>query len=189
MPSLVITTISPGSMSRTKSRADDVQRAGFRGQDRRAVQHRPAPAGARRRDRARRSASWRSAPPANRRLPPGAARRSACRRSGRKGCAPPDGRWSRCRRWTGRSRPRATSSVRSVWALVRLPLWAMAMPPPARSAKIGWMLRGVGAAGGGIAHMADGDMRPSDSWRRRMLRPKTSPTRPGWRSAMNWPLS
>ena len=36
--------------------------------------------------------------------------------------------------------PCPTSSVRKVWALVRLPLWAMASPPPARSAKIGWML-------------------------------------------------
>ena len=37
---------------------------------------------------------------------------------------------------------------------------------------------GVGAAGGGIAVMADGETGPSDSWRRRELRPKTSPTRP-----------
>ena len=33
MPSVVTTTISPGSMSRTKRRADDVERAGFRGED------------------------------------------------------------------------------------------------------------------------------------------------------------
>ena len=42
-------------------------------------------------------------------------------------------------------------------ALVRLPLWAMAMPPPVRSANMGWMLRGADAARRGIAVMADGE--------------------------------
>ena len=48
---------------------------------------------------------------------------------------------------------------------------------------------GVGAAGGGIAHMADREIGPSDCLAASELRPKASPTRPIWRSAMNWPLS
>ena len=56
--------------------------------------------------------------------------------------------------------PRSISSSRRLTALVRLPLWAMAQPPMANSANSGCTSRSwVGAlgAGGGIAHVADGE--------------------------------
>ncbi len=37
--------------------------------------------------------------------------------------------------------PASMSCWRRYRKLVRLPLWAMAMPPPPRSANIGWMFR------------------------------------------------
>ena len=50
-PFVEITTTSPFSMSRTKSRADDVEGAGLRAEDRRRRRARRAPAGGCRADR------------------------------------------------------------------------------------------------------------------------------------------
>ena len=48
---------------------------------------------------------------------------------------------------------------------------------------------GAAAAGGGIAVVADGETALADCAPAGEPRPKASPTRPGWRSAMKWPSS
>ena len=48
---------------------------------------------------------------------------------------------------------------------------------------------GVGAAGGGIASWPMAKLALQILGGVRTCAPKTSPTRPAWRSAMNWPLS
>ena len=54
--------------------------------------------------------------------------------------------------------PRRISAARSVMALDRLPLWATAKPPSARSANKRLDVAQRGLAGGRIADMADGDL-------------------------------
>ena len=54
--------------------------------------------------------------------------------------------------------PRAHQLLAQREALVRLPLWASARPPNAKSAKSGWTLRSMPGAGGGVADMADRGM-------------------------------
>ena len=126
-----------------EARADDVERAGLGGEDGGPVEIRRGPAGARRAHRGSRSSSWSTGRPATRRLRP-CCSASTMRSTSRL-------RLDVAIRWRITSvsevdwkiEPRRWSWSCRVSALVRLPLWATAKPPPENSANSGWMLRSI----------------------------------------------
>ena len=156
MPLAVMTTISPGFDVAHEARADDVERAGLGGEDPGAVeiaQHQRADA--------ERIAAADHLLRRQRHQREGALDLAQRVDEARIECRAPWLVAIRCRivsvsEVDEKIAPCFCSARCTVMALVMLPLWATAKPPSASSAKKRLDVAQAGAAGGGVARMADG---------------------------------